>query len=152
MSLIITTAGLLFRPLSPVSISAHLSPSTSILDLVPIQLRYLSVVIMTYPLSDTRHLMFHLVTWLQSALHWRELFLAAGVIHLVGVILYDLMASGNLQPWDPTTSVSFSVGDTSSGKEASVQLPPPKETDPLLRVDRALVGVGFDRWDSFVQG
>ncbi|XP_025077342.1 LOW QUALITY PROTEIN: vesicular glutamate transporter 2-like [Pomacea canaliculata] len=61
-----------------------------------------------------------------SALHWRELFLAAGVIHLVGVILYDLMASGNLQPWDPTTSVSFSVGDTSSGKEASVQLPPPK--------------------------
>ena len=75
------------------------------------------------------------VFFVQSLEHWNWLWLSAGTIHLAGVILYDLFASGNLQPWDP----SYGRRNSLLVKAESNVLPPqlcqqrqPQENDPLI--------------------
>lgn len=68
---------------------------------------------------------------------WKKMWLTAGIIHFVGVIVYDIFASGNTQPWDPSLSsrAQFII-DSEEGKIlgncSAVSLPHCCEGDPLL--------------------
>jgi hypothetical protein len=55
----------------------------------------------------------------QSIGRWQKLWLAAGVIHFVGVIVYVIFASGHVQPWDPTASAEaqFVINASRQGEE-----------------------------------
>jgi hypothetical protein len=46
------------------------------------------------------------------------LWLAAGVIHFVGVIVYVIFASGHVQPWDPTAAAEAQFVINASRQEA----------------------------------
>lgn len=73
---------------------------------------------------------------------WQKLWLVAGVIHLVGVLLYDLLASGHTQPWDPSqrAAAEFVVGPEdgrvlpacAAAKMEAESLPQYCERDPLI--------------------
>lgn len=66
---------------------------------------------------------------------WQEIFLVAGIIHLVGVVLYDLMASGHVQPWD-TPDAAQVIVNAQADPEGYVRPPQGGEFDPLLAPDK----------------
>ena len=76
----------------------------------------------------------------KSLTRWKDLWLAAGIIHLLGVVLYDALASGRIQPWDPTQArqAAFLVNEQVD-EEGQGQGPGGGrgERDPLLAGPRA---------------
>ncbi|KAK7116466.1 vesicular glutamate transporter 2.2-like [Littorina saxatilis] len=64
--------------------------------------------------------------------HWKLLWLSAGIIHLVGVLLYDIFASGNTQPWDPSHAAQAQFVVNEDRKAQREQGGQPREIDPLL--------------------
>ncbi|XP_076465593.1 vesicular glutamate transporter 3-like [Babylonia areolata] len=86
---------------------------------------------------------------------WKELWLSAGIIHITGVILYDIFASGHLQPWDPSYAdhadliINRNNDRRPQQGQHHPQRPVAQEYDPLLAPVDGDRGEGF--WERSLE-
>ncbi|KAK7491558.1 hypothetical protein BaRGS_00017197, partial [Batillaria attramentaria] len=68
----------------------------------------------------------------RSLFDWQTLFLVSGIVHLVGVLVFDIIAEAELQPWADNSITHTPTAQVTNGEDPAGPCDSSDETTKLL--------------------